>query len=337
MLTSLGILAPSTSDRSESPAALRPTSAGVKLAEKLAEETGMERRSRARGTAVATLAAVLLAGSSRAGATNLVQNGDFAADLDGWTSVVVSGGSFAGFPKFAVRTDAACLASQAGNPFGSIDVPGNADGYVAQSLDLPGAATTLSFRSWGNDDPVTVTISVVPQGGPVTVLESYVPPALESHGGCSGNVPVTKSYDLAPFAGQTVTLRFEATASGYNGTIADFDDITVAVGCEALADTAAVACYCAAGLPNACGGQSPRKTLTNGLKKGCNKAFLGIQAGAGRKGRRLLGAASRRMKTLAKAVTRPKVKKGLSAECVQGLSDLFGAIRTRTEALRFAP
>jgi hypothetical protein len=36
---------------------------------------------------------------------------------------------------------------------------------------------------------------------------------------------VIKSYDLTPYAGQTITLGFDVTSAGYDGTFAQFDDI----------------------------------------------------------------------------------------------------------------
>jgi hypothetical protein len=36
-----------------------------------------------------------------------------------------------------------------------------------------------------------------------------------------------KEYNLIPFAGQTVWVRLEATSTGINGAIADFDDVTI--------------------------------------------------------------------------------------------------------------
>jgi hypothetical protein len=44
---------------------------------------------------------------------------------------------------------------------------------------------------------------------------------------CSGVVPPTEGFSLSSFVGQTVTLRFEATSTGANQAIANFDDLFV--------------------------------------------------------------------------------------------------------------
>jgi hypothetical protein len=89
----------------------------------------------------------------------------------------------------------------------------------------------LGFVTWGHLDPTTTTISVIDAANVLHVLDHFVEPSLEAMVGgslgCSGAGPLTNSYDLSAFAGQTVTIRLETTAPGVNGTITDFDDVSV--------------------------------------------------------------------------------------------------------------
>lgn len=292
---------------------------------------------------------ILLAGSTVVAAN--LQNGDFSDGLAGWTTVSVAPGSFPAFPRFDNPSAVACLPSREGNPRLSINVPGNADGYVWQQVQLADSGGTLSFVTWGNHHPTTVTASVQTVGdGVVHDLETFVTPSLENPPGCSGLVPVVKSYDLAAFSGQTVAVRLRATAPGYNGTIANFDDVaiveptttsttnstttstTLAPGCGDLAGAAAVACLCDAGMPASCTGERLPKTIGKGRSIACTRAMRGLQAGATRKGRRLLAAAAHRATGLARAAQRPKVH--ASAACVDGLVTLFGGLHTHIDEAR---
>jgi hypothetical protein len=162
---------------------------------------------------------------------NFVQNGDFSKGLSFYTQTVVSPGSFSGFPKFEIFTSVQCDPSRNGIPYLAIDVPGGADGYVEQQLTLPNSPTQLTFLTWGNLDPTTATISIVTTADGVEhVLGSYTPPPLEAtETTCSGAVPITKSFDLSSFKGQTIKLRIRATSTGFDGTIADFDNLSITV------------------------------------------------------------------------------------------------------------
>lgn len=161
----------------------------------------------------------------------ILRNGDFSLGLQFFTTTVVAGGSFPGYPRF-VENGAPCLPSQDGNHFLAIDVPGGADGYVEQQLALPDEASTLRLRSWGHLQAVTATISVITKiDGIEHVLERFTPPRLQaSPSACSGQRPVVKVYDLTPYRGQAVRVRLRATSAGYNGTIADFDDLSIVRG-----------------------------------------------------------------------------------------------------------
>jgi photosystem II stability/assembly factor-like uncharacterized protein len=162
---------------------------------------------------------------------NFIQNGDFNKGLSSYSETVVSPGSFTGFPKFEIFTTTQCDPSQNGNPYLAIDVPGGADGYVEQQLTLPDRASKLTFRTWGNLNPTTATVSIITTADGVEhVLASYAPPPLEAtETTCSGAVPITKSFDLTGFKGQKIKLRLRATSTGFDGTIADFDDLSITV------------------------------------------------------------------------------------------------------------
>jgi hypothetical protein len=100
---------------------------------------------------------------------------------------------------------------------------------VQQQLSVPAAPGPLTFRTWGNLEPVQVTVSAVTVAtGMAHPLLAYSPPTLQgSMGSCSGLKPIPESLSLAAYAGQTIGLRLEATSSGTAGTIADFDDFAL--------------------------------------------------------------------------------------------------------------
>ena len=158
---------------------------------------------------------------------NFINNGDFTDGQGFYSTRVVSGGSFSGYPHFNVSTSGPCL-STVGNPFFSIDAPGGADGYVQQTITLPSTPSQFSFTTWGNLDPVTATVSVIDSNGNQTVLGSFTPPPLQaSTSSCSSNSPITQTFSLGQFAGQTITLRIEVTSSGSNGTFGNFTNLVV--------------------------------------------------------------------------------------------------------------
>jgi hypothetical protein len=160
--------------------------------------------------------------------TNVITNGEFSQGLTGWTTQVLAQGQYAGYPHFRVITEAKCEPAQQGNPFLEIDVPGGARGYVQQQIAVPAAPVPLTFRTWGNLEPVQVTVSAVTSDGVAHSLLAYSPPTLQgSVAGCSGLKPIPESLDVAAYGGQTIGLRLEATSAGRDGTIADFDDFSL--------------------------------------------------------------------------------------------------------------
>lgn len=190
--------------------------------------TGPWRR-RTHRLALATLLIAALAPVARGSAqTNVISNGEFSQGITGWTTQVLAQGQYAGYPHFRVITEAKCEPAQQGNPFLEIDVPGGARGYVQQQIAVPAAPGPLTFRTWGNLEPVQVTISAVTSDGVAHSLLAYSPPTLQgSVVGCSSLKPIPESLDVAAYAGQTIGLRLEATSTGHDGTIADFDNFSL--------------------------------------------------------------------------------------------------------------
>jgi hypothetical protein len=93
-------------------------------------------------------------------------------------------------------------------------------------VTLPSTPSQLSFTTWGNLDPVTATVTVIDSSNNSTVLGSFTPPPLQaSPSTCSSNTPVTQSFSLGNFAGQTITIRIEVTSNGSNGTFGNFDNL----------------------------------------------------------------------------------------------------------------
>lgn len=189
------------------------------------------RRRRVGGLALAAVVLVALTPGLASAQTNAIANGEFSAGLTDWTSQALSPSSlYPGYPHFRVIEEAKCEPLQRGNPFLEIDVPGGARGYVQQQLTVPAAPGPLTFHTWGNLDPVQVTVSAVTVADAVVhPLLAYTPPTLQaSGGGCSGAKPVNESLSVTALAGKAIELRLEATSTGSIGTIADFDNFSLA-------------------------------------------------------------------------------------------------------------
>ncbi len=196
--------------------------------------SGRRRRSRVRATAIGALSVSVVAmpAATAAAGTNAIYNPGFGQRLDGWRAVVVARGSDPGYPRISVlRTPSApslnCGGGQRGHPHLQMDVPAGADGYVEQAIIVPPKPGRLTFRAWGQLEPVKVTVSVVPGTGAHQLL-SFDPPALQaSPSGCSGLKPITESLNVTRYAGQAVGLRIQATSRGHAGAIADFADFVL--------------------------------------------------------------------------------------------------------------
>jgi len=190
---------------------------------------GLARSRPARALALAAALAAALTASAASAHANVIANGEFSQGLSGWSTQILAPGSYSGYPHFRVITEAKCEPAQTGNPFLEIDVPGSARGYVQQQITVPTSPGPLTFRTWGNLEPVQVTISAVTvAGNAVHTLLAYSPPTLQgSVASCSGAKPVTESLNVSALAGATIDLRLEATSTGHIGTIADFDNFSL--------------------------------------------------------------------------------------------------------------
>lgn len=159
-------------------------------------------------------------------ADSMLENGDFSAGLAGWT--------VAGSRSPFIATSSQCLPSHSGNNALAMDVP-NGWAYAEQTVTLQGEST-LSFRTWGQLDPVTVAVYLMVDGVP-TPIDTFVPVRLIASYtldpltfSCTGALPETKTYDLPDLMGE-VTLVLYASSSGYDGTFAIFDDFELKTGC----------------------------------------------------------------------------------------------------------
>jgi len=190
--------------------------------------------------AVALVPAVGILITSALAATNAIQNGSFSQGVGGfadWSQVKVAGGTFAfdGYPQFRNTPNTECGAH---SPALVIDVPGGADGYVQEQNIVVPPNGQLSLLSWGDNTAVEARISVVTSGNAVHLLGSYQPRVIQANNGtsCSGASPVTKTFNMSAFSGQTVAVRIEAldpTGKATNGSIADFTNVKLTGGSTA--------------------------------------------------------------------------------------------------------
>jgi len=185
--------------------------------------------------AAAALAVGLVPSVPLAGAEgpNVIFNPDFSQGLRGWRVTVQARGSAPGYPRIsALRIPSEpmpkCTGAKAGHPYLQMNVPGGAAGYVEQNLIVPVRPGPLRFRTWGQLEPVKVTVSIV--SGPVVhQLLAFNPPGLQaSPTSCSGLRPVTESLRVARYAGEAVGLRVRATSEGLHGAIANLNDLVLA-------------------------------------------------------------------------------------------------------------
>jgi hypothetical protein len=168
-------------------------------------------------------------------AANVIFNPSFGSGLSGWRTVVQAKGREPGYPHILVLTTPRepllrCDRAQQHHHFLQLNVPAGASGFAEQSIIVPVRPSRLTLRSWGQLEPVQVTVSVV--SGPfVHRVLSYTPPPLEAApSGCSGKRPLTESLDVGRFAGQAVGLRVQASSQGLSGAIADFDSFYLGSG-----------------------------------------------------------------------------------------------------------
>lgn len=183
--------------------------------------------------ALSILTATLFVVGAIANAENLVVNGTFDNALSNWKQIKVS--SISSFPQFGIADTPVCVPSRSNNPGGYINVPFSSVGALEQDITIGEASSlTLSFLVFGQLDTVNLAVKIVgsvsgqqtlDQFSAVTPIAGYSgsPPVFT----CNSAVPVTKTYDVSAFKNQTVTLRFEATSSGNDGTFVIIDDVTL--------------------------------------------------------------------------------------------------------------
>jgi hypothetical protein len=167
-----------------------------------------------------------------AGGPNVIYNSSFHHGLSGWRTVVLARGTDPGYPRVSVpRTPAEpslkCDKAQKGHPYLEFDVPAGAAAYVEQDIIVPVNPGRLTFRTWGDLEPVKASVSIV-DGPIVHRLLSYTPPALgASPAGCSGLRPITESLNMNRYAGQAVGLRIQATSQAAARTALDLDNFAL--------------------------------------------------------------------------------------------------------------
>jgi hypothetical protein len=106
-------------------------------------------------------------------------------------------------------------------------------------------------------------------------------------------------------------------------------------GCAGIDGIAVVDCACAAGHPAACNGATLPGSVTSGFPQACAAADHG-NANASKKGKRLLGKASKKLAKLRKTIGKPKVAKKLPADCVVAAQAFFADVQSRVDAVRAA-
>lgn len=179
------------------------------------------------------IAAAPIGGPPRCNYTNII-NGGFNFAFTCWATTRTNPGTLPGFPTFTLKTSDPCVPSQNGNVFVAVETPAAASGYISQQFIDHGTPQSVSFRVWGTQDPVTVTVGIVyPTGiqeGTETILDTFTPPPVGgSSTTCTGATPVTKTYsfsrsDFGP--GSLIEIRVHITSNGTNGAIANFDDFS---------------------------------------------------------------------------------------------------------------
>jgi hypothetical protein len=175
---------------------------------------------------------VPMVAEASAGGPNVIYNPSFHHGLSGWRTAVLARGTDPGYPRVSVPRTLAepilkCDKAQKGRPYLELDVPAGAAAYVEQDIIVPVNPGRLTFRTWGDLEPVKASISIV-DGPIVHRLLSYSPPALQaSPVGCSGLKPITESLNMSRYAGQAVGLRIQATSQAATGTALDLDNLAL--------------------------------------------------------------------------------------------------------------
>jgi hypothetical protein len=162
--------------------------------------------------------------------SNIVFSDDFTNSgcaVDYFTPCVPNGWTFsgdAGHYGIEDLTEAGGVPSnypELGKPALFLDTYGGMDAYFQSSFFFMPRPGTLSLLVWGHYDSVSLSIEIVVQNS-VSTLETLDPPKAQF-----GQLPISRSYSLNQFAGQSIAIRLECTSQGMTGTICDYDDIVV--------------------------------------------------------------------------------------------------------------
>jgi PGF-pre-PGF domain-containing protein len=143
-----------------------------------------------------------------------ISNGEFDAGVSYWRFVKVK--ESGNYPQIDIGHDATRMKD---SNYLIIDTPSGSEAYVEQNIDIPQTdkILLLNFEVWGWRDTPTLIITL---GG--QLIGTIYPSPLDRGGEIE-----TKSYDVSKFSGQTVKLRFDATASGTNGAYAVIDNVDI--------------------------------------------------------------------------------------------------------------
>jgi hypothetical protein len=153
-------------------------------------------------------------------AVNAIQNGDFSNGLDYWTTGSTYSVSYGipprNYPIVQVTnaTESCTPKVLHGSSFLDVWNTLGSAGYAQESFTVPSGGAMLAFLSWGwiTSGSESATVSIV-SSGRESVLDSFAPVnSVNSTGGCTGNLPEMKVYDVSNYSGQTVQLRFAAEA-----------------------------------------------------------------------------------------------------------------------------
>ncbi len=162
-------------------------------------------------------------------ADNLVVNGDFSNGFAGWTRL----GAISRLDIYPSSWCSAHLSS--GNPAAGFNVYSGALAAIEQAVELPaGAPYTLTLREWGQYQATTVRVILYDEDDVAYPIDTFTAEQMISgytYPGpvfqCTGNSQITKSYDISNFAGEIIVIHIEATSTGFDGTFALIDDVTI--------------------------------------------------------------------------------------------------------------
>lgn len=153
--------------------------------------------------------------------------------VSNWKLVVAKPSELAGrpYPRAGAASQTECVPAERGSqPFLSLDVPTGSEAFAEQAIGVPANPTRLRLKTWGNNQAVDARVSLVSADGAEHTLLSYQPPLLgptPARDCLDASGPRQLSLDVSAFAGQKVVLRLAATSQGDNGSIANFDNLSL--------------------------------------------------------------------------------------------------------------